>query len=274
MAAAAAREAGLRGAGIVAGPVETLAERGASAVRAFAESRPPVVLVGSRAWDPAWAREAALLLDAPVPSVPERHELWVGSLNGDTPIGFDPAVVTLAFRLDPDQIARAAQAARRATLAANRPMTVADVAGGARAQNAAGLERLARRIEPEATWDDLVLPEGTESQIRELTARARHRDKVIGEWRMGGSSTKRQGVTALFAGDSGTGKTMSAEVVAGDLGFDLYVIDLSTVVDKYIGETEKNLDRIFTEADRINGDPAVRRGGRPLRQALRGQGRA
>ena len=61
------------------------------------------------------------------------------------------------------------------------------------------------------------------------------------------------GVTALFAGDSGTGKTMSAEVVAGDLGLDLYVIDLSTVVDKYIGETEKNLDRIFTEADRVNG---------------------
>jgi SpoVK/Ycf46/Vps4 family AAA+-type ATPase len=61
------------------------------------------------------------------------------------------------------------------------------------------------------------------------------------------------GITALFAGDSGTGKTLSAEVVAGDLGFDLYVIDLSTVVDKYIGETEKNLDRIFTEADRVNG---------------------
>ena len=62
-----------------------------------------------------------------------------------------------------------------------------------------------------------------------------------------------RGITALFAGDSGTGKTMSAEVIAGDLGLDLYVIDLSTVVDKYIGETEKNLERIFTEADRVNG---------------------
>src|SRR5205807_5666091 len=59
--------------------------------------------------------------------------------------------------------------------------------------------------------------------------------------------------TALFAGESGTGKTMSAEVVARDLGLDLYVIDLSTVIDKYIGETEKNLDRIFSEADRVNG---------------------
>jgi SpoVK/Ycf46/Vps4 family AAA+-type ATPase len=132
-------------------------------------------------------------------------------------------------------------------------MTVADISSGARAQNAAGLERLARRIQPVANWDDLVLPDAVEGQIHELTARARHRDKVIGEWGMGGGNSRRLGITALFAGDSGTGKTMSAEVLAGDLGFDLYVIDLSTVVDKYIGETEKNLDRIFTEADRVNG---------------------
>jgi SpoVK/Ycf46/Vps4 family AAA+-type ATPase len=211
------------------------------------------VLVGNRPWDPTWAREAALLLEAPVPSIGERHELWLGSLNGDRPIGFDPAVVTLAFRLAPDQIVRAAEAARRATVAAARPMTVADISSGARAQNAAGLERLARRIEPVASWADLVLPENVESQIHELTSRARHRDKVIGEWGMGGGNSRRLGITALFAGDSGTGKTMSAEVLAGDLGFDLYVIDLSTVVDKYIGETEKNLDRIFTEADRVNG---------------------
>ena len=68
-----------------------------------------------------------------------------------------------------------------------------------------------------------------------------------------GQRARARGITALFAGDSGTGKTMSAEVLAHDLGLDLYVIDLSTVVDKYIGETEKNLDRIFTEADRVNG---------------------
>ncbi|MBI2782342.1 MAG: ATP-binding protein [Chloroflexi bacterium] len=253
VAAATSREAGLRGAGIVAGPIETVAERGAGAVRAFAECRAPVVLIGNRPWDPTWAREAALLLDAPVPTIAQRHELWLGSLNGERPVDFDPAVVTLAFRLAPDQIVRAAQAARRVTVAADRPMTVADISSGARAQNAAGLERLARRIEPAVQWDDLVLPEESAAQIHELTARARHRDKVIGEWGMGGGNSRRLGITALFAGDSGTGKTMSAEVLAGDLGFDLYVIDLSTVVDKYIGETEKNLDRIFTEADRVNG---------------------
>ena len=253
IAAAASREAGLRGAGLVVGPVEAVAERGSAAVRAFSEARPGVVLVGSRAWDPAWSREAALLLDAPIATVPERHELWLAALDGAAPSAFDPALVTVAFRLTPDQIARAARAAHRSSIAAGRPMSVAEVAAGARAQNAAGLERLARRIEPSAGWDDLVLPRGVEGQLREITARARHRDRVVGEWGMGQRSQRTTGITALFAGDSGTGKTMSAEVVAGDLGFDLYVIDLSTVVDKYIGETEKNLDRIFTEADRVNG---------------------
>jgi hypothetical protein len=252
IASAAAREAGLLGAGLIVGPIEPLVEQGPSAVRAVAESRRGIVLVGGRAWDPAWALEPPLLLDAPVSTVAERHELWLSSLNGATPTGFDPAIVTLAFRLAPQQIRRAAQAARRASEAANRPMTVDDISAGARAQNAAGLERLARRIEPIVAWPDLILPPVVESQLRELTARARHRETVVGEWGMGQRS-RAQGITALFAGDSGTGKTMSAEVLANDLDFDLYVIDLSTVVDKYIGETEKNLDRIFTEADRVNG---------------------
>ncbi len=253
IAAAASREARLRGAGLVVGPVEPLAERGTAAVRAFAELPGPVILVGGRAWDPAWSREPPLVLEAPVPDVEARHDLWVRSLNGDTPEGFDPAVATIAFRLAPEQIDRAARAARRTALAAGHAMTVEDVSAGARAQNAAGLERLARRIVPSVGWEDLVLPVVVEQQLRELVARARHREQVVGEWRMGTKGARGLGITALFAGDSGTGKTMSAEVLAGDLGFDVYVIDLSTVVDKYIGETEKNLDRIFTEADRVNG---------------------
>jgi SpoVK/Ycf46/Vps4 family AAA+-type ATPase len=81
----------------------------------------------------------------------------------------------------------------------------------------------------------------------------RQRDRVLDGWGLGARSSKGRGIKALFAGDSGTGKTISAEVVAHDLGLDLYVIDLSTVIDKYVGETEKNLDRIFAEADRLNG---------------------
>lgn len=133
-------------------------------------------------------------------------------------------------------------------------MAPEDLRAGARAQNAAGLERLAGRVRPAVAWDDLVLPPAVVDQLRELASRARYRDVVLDGWGMGrASSTRGRGLAALFAGDSGTGKTMSAEVMAGELGLDLYVIDLSTVIDKYVGETEKHLDRIFTEADRVNG---------------------
>ena len=98
-----------------------------------------------------------------------------------------------------------------------------------------------------------MLPEPVAAQLHELAARARHRDRVLGEWRMRPGGGRGHGVTALFAGDSGTGKTMSAEVIAGELGLDLYAVDLATVVDKYVGETEKNLERIFTEAAGVNG---------------------
>src|SRR4029079_12062045 len=101
-------------------------------------------------------------------------------------------------------------------------------------------------------WPDVCLPPAVAAQLHELTARARHRETVVDRWGMG-QRARARGITALIAGDSGTGKTMSDGGLANDLDFGLYVIDLSTVVDKYIGETEKNLDRIFTEADRVNG---------------------
>ena len=109
------------------------------------------------------------------------------------------------------------------------------------------------RIEPRVSWDDLVLPDAVRLSLRDLAARARHRERVLGEWRMRPGGGRGTGITALFAGDPGTGKTMSAEVVASELGLDLYVVNLATVVDKYIGETEKNLDRIFAESDDVNG---------------------
>jgi SpoVK/Ycf46/Vps4 family AAA+-type ATPase len=132
-------------------------------------------------------------------------------------------------------------------------MDVEDLQAGARSQNSTGLNRLARRLEPRVGYDDLVASDHVQRQLRGIAARARLRQRVLDEWNMAASSSRGRGVTALFAGDSGTGKTMSAEVVAGSLGLDLYVIDLSTVVDKYIGETEKNLDRIFDQAEQVNG---------------------
>ncbi|MGW5847100.1 ATP-binding protein [Streptomyces sp. NPDC055254] len=157
-----------------------------------------------------------------------------------------------AHRLDAGQLRRAADTAVRTAALDGRPVTPDDLRTAVRAQNGAGLARLARRVEPAVGWDDLVLPAPTHRRLRELAVRARHRDQVLGQWGMRPGGGRGRGVIALFAGSSGTGKTMSAEVVAADLGMDLYVVDLSTVVDKYVGETEKNLERIFTEASAVN----------------------
>lgn len=253
IAGLAARECRLRGAGLVAGPVEALADRGALAVRAFAETRCQSVLFGGRGWDPAWSRDVPVTFEAPFLQVDDRSAVWMEALDGSVPPGLDAAGVTAQFRLTPEQVFRAASAAKGQATADGRSLAAQDLQAGARSQNAAGLDRLARRIRPQVAWDDLVLPAGVTAQLRELAARARYREQVLDAWGMGSRSSKGRGITGLFAGDSGVGKTMSAEVVAGDLGLDLYVIDLSTVVDKYVGETEKNLDRIFAEADRVNG---------------------
>ncbi len=247
------REAALRGAGLIAGPVEALAARGRSAVQAIAEAPAPLILFGTSGWDPEWARTVPYCLEAPPTRAEERAELWRADLDGDAAPGLDPAAETAPFRLTADQVRRAARAARLLAGGGGRPVEAADLRAGARAQNGAGLERLARRIEPAVGFEDLVLPGPVLEQLSELTVRARHRDLVLGRWGMAGAASRRRGLTALFAGASGTGKTMAAEAVAGEMGLDLYVVDLATVVDKYVGETEKNLDRIFAEAERVNG---------------------
>ncbi|MPV37311.1 ATP-binding protein [Georgenia subflava] len=108
---------------------------------------------------------------------------------------------------------------------------------------------LAETVTPRAGWDDLVLPEAQRAQLRALVAAVRHRTRVLDQWGLAARSSRSQGATALFAGPSGTGKTMAAEVIAGDLGLDLVRVDLSQLVDKYIGETEKNLKRVFDAAE-------------------------
>jgi vesicle-fusing ATPase len=112
-----------------------------------------------------------------------------------------------------------------------------------------GLDGLAERIETYAGWDDLVLPPGQIALLRDLATQVRHRTTVYERWGFGERANRGLGVTALFSGESGTGKTMAAEVIAGDLGLDLYRIDLSATVSKYIGETEKNLRHVFDAAE-------------------------
>ncbi len=271
LASIAVREATLLGAGLVAGPLEVLTAdtggiegrpaktRGAGAVRAFAEAGRsfdcPVVLISRGPWDPAWSRSVPVLADAPIPVAHERDAAWTTALAATS--GVDPALdaaeATAHFRMAPEQVARAGIAAGHQAALDGVPLGVVQLRAGARAQNAAGLEHLARRTDPAVGWSDLILPPLAMSHLHELAARARNREQVLDMWRMRPGGGRGRGIAALFAGDSGTGKTMSAEVLAYELGLDLYTVNLATVVDKYVGETEKNLERIFSEADGING---------------------
>ncbi|MCF0079438.1 ATP-binding protein [Streptomyces lomondensis] len=209
----------------------------------------PVLVTGTRAYDPQWCEQDPLVLDAP-PRRAGAVRAWSAALGGEP--DFDLAAAVAPYRLAGDHLTRAARAARVLAEFEGTALSPAHLRLAARRQSASGLEQHARRIRPAVDWRDLVLPEGPLTQLRELALRARHRDRVLGDWRLSAGGGRGRGVLALFAGDSGTGKTLSAEVVAADLGLDLYVIQLSSVVDKYVGETEKNLERVFTEADRTD----------------------
>jgi ATPase family associated with various cellular activities (AAA)/Winged helix domain, variant len=111
------------------------------------------------------------------------------------------------------------------------------------------LDRLAQRLVPKVTWDDLVLPADEMNRLKEIAAQVKHRNQVYCEWGFERKMNRGFSISALFAGDSGTGKTMAAEVIANELRLNLYRIDLSAVVNKYIGETEKNLRRLFDAAE-------------------------
>src|SRR5262249_27168574 len=125
-----------------------------------------------------------------------------------------------------------------------------DLWQGCRIQSGHELEDLAQRIAPCHDWGDLVLPDDTRRQLEEVAAQVANRALVHESWGFGRKLNRGRGVAALFAGHSGTGKTLAAEILANHLRLDLYRIDLSAVVSKYIGETEKNLRCVFDAAER------------------------
>ncbi|MFF5097539.1 MULTISPECIES: ATP-binding protein [Actinosynnema] len=245
------REARLRGAGLVLGPLEPLLPQRVRLLRELAARAEgvPLLLHGAGHWDPRWSPRPVVPVPVPSPAPDRLAARWTEALGGDP--GFLPDLA--GYRLGAEELDRAVAVAEGLAAVQGGPVGLAHVRAGVRAQNGAGLDRLARRIVPSVGWDDVVLPAHTRKQLTELVMRARHRERVLGEWRMRPGGGRGRGVVALFAGESGTGKTMSAEVVAAEIGMDLYVVDLSTVVDKYIGETEKNLERIFTEAAGVHG---------------------
>ncbi|MFI9047825.1 AAA family ATPase [Streptomyces sp. NPDC053427] len=154
------------------------------------------------------------------------------------------------FQLPP-HVVRSAAATVRRDLPGSAVLDAAELAWQAGLTEARmGLDELGRRIEPRAGWDDLVLADRQLGILQEIVAHVRRRSTVLQDWGFAKALRSGLGVTALFAGGSGTGKTLAAEVMAKELGLDLFIIDLSQVVSKYIGETEKNLSRVFDAAER------------------------
>ncbi|MDQ0788169.1 ATP-binding protein [Streptomyces sp. B3I8] len=256
--AALVREARLSGRALLVAPLP--ADPGPLLRELTAARDVPVLLADPRPYDPHWCPRDPLVLQAPGRST-GTLPAWAAALTApsdgstdpspDGP-GFDLAATVAPYRLGGERLVRAARTARGLAAFDGVPLAPRHVRLAARRQSASGLEKHARRIRPDVGWDDLVLPAAPLAQLHELALRARHRDRVLGDWRLSAGGGRGRGVLGLFAGESGTGKTLSAEVVAAELGLDLYVVQLSSVVDKYVGETEKNLERIFTEADRTD----------------------
>ena len=216
-------------------------------------------LLGSKVWQPqgVLSDEAFIALEMPHMDVMTRKQLWQRYLQGHHRLADDVdwGVLASNFRLQPGQMREALAAAE--TLACWRSpaegcITMADLCAACRAQSSARLDALARKLDPRYTWDDIVLPHDQLAQLKELCNQARFRHLVYGDWGFDRKLSLGKGLNALFSGPPGTGKTMAAEVIAHALQLDLYQIDLSQVVSKYIGETEKNLQHIFREAQTSN----------------------
>jgi hypothetical protein len=192
--------------------------------------------------------ETAIIVEIPLPTLAERREAWA-ALSGAEDVGDASA----KFRLSIGQIVDAAEVAGLTARARGEASpSPADLDLGARQASSTKLAELASRLDPSFSWDDLVLPERQHEILLSISAYLRHRDLVLSEWGYEKTVARNQGMKVLFAGESGTGKTMAGQVLARDLGLELFRIDLATIVSKYIGETEKNLDRIFEAAQGSN----------------------
>jgi hypothetical protein len=232
--------------GGLAGSVVVLV--GAERARAdvYQRSAVPVVAVSAEPWDPRWPADLPLTVPAPRLSVAERQALWT-PLLGDEAASREVS----GMPLSPEQIAIVG---RHATTTA--ALHGEDGVSAERVRHSARELSRGRSVRANAgssvTLHDLVLPPAALGEVQRLLDWARYRDEVTAMGPLHGKGGKGVGICALFSGPPGTGKTLAAHVVADSLGMDLYQVDLSSIVDKYIGETEKNLERVFVEAEATN----------------------
>lgn len=187
----------------------------------------------------------------------QRANIWRRLLAGEVAVFPDQDLLHLAdrFRFNPTQIRDAIATAKQLAASSASDTAVFDLKTlyrACRLNTNHKLSELAQHIVPRYDWDDITLEDDKLAQLHQLYSTIEHRYRVYDDWGFGDKLSLGKGVSALFSGPSGTGKTMAAEIIARRLGLDIYKIDLSSIVSKYIGETEKNLSRIFHEAETSN----------------------
>jgi AAA+ superfamily predicted ATPase len=238
------------------GPLGLDAPRLRRLVEAVDRSGAPVVVVShptERFWLEQWP--ASVQLTLPFPTAAVQQALWERFLPPDIPLGRGVALPDLVRRyaLSGGSIQKAClelEAQCRSMPEAERRISSELIYRTVRRQLSHRLGELAEPISSAHGWDDLILPAESLDQLRQLISFFRNRNKILNEWGFAGKVLYGRGLSALLSGPPGTGKTMSAAIIARELGMEIYRVDLSRIVDKYIGETEKNLSRVFEEAER------------------------
>ncbi len=228
--------------------------------KALMKSAVPVVFITNRVFvfTPSDFEEPRCILRNQIEFMTgaRRFTIWKHGLE-DLPCADevdDRALRTLAgqFALTYAQIRSAVSTALGIAIREDRPLTVADLYEGARVSSMHHLAELADKMPPRYNLSDLILPDKQKRELMDLINMVKNRSMVLEDWGVQKKLVSGKGISALFTGAPGTGKTLSAQVIAGELGLELYRVDLSTIVSKYIGETEKNLERIFDEASSSN----------------------
>jgi SpoVK/Ycf46/Vps4 family AAA+-type ATPase len=220
------------------------------------------ILSGEKEWFPIdmFANSRFVSLKLSLPNAIARKNLWVllSKKNGyrlEDDIDF--GLLASKFLFTRAKIERSLNYARNIAAAhqgnEKYKIRMAELYEGCRAQSSQKLLSMARKVKPIYTWKDIVLPKDNKEQLREICSNVKHRILVYDRWGFEKKLSLGKGLNILFSGPTGTGKTMAAEVIANELQLEMYKIDLSAVVSKWVGETEKNLTRIFAEARDMNG---------------------
>ncbi len=231
----------------------TLREAGIDRILLAGMTGPLVATAGRAEGRPLHFDRGVVLVHLDLPEESDRAAMWARGLGRDAPA----ELLTWSaarYSLSPGRILRASEAARalgaaRSSDGDSPTATRADIHHAVRSTLDGKLSKLGMRVTWRQRWEDVVLPGDTMLEVRELIARVKHRRQVHEDWGFAAKVAKGLGISALFSGPPGTGKTMVAGLIAGELGLDLYQVDLSRIVSKWVGETEKNLSELFDAAE-------------------------